>query len=152
MALESLEPTPAPEKIPLFVLKEAVRWVGLGDYFKLRYQSQKGKLDPAEYKQISAGVKVFSEWARENEVVYDPGDAIEPWADFRIGISRNILKNVPLAEYLAARQVALQGQLDWNFEKIGFFGGQDLIEKGKRMTQELLLTLAVAEAADVSFA
>ena len=147
MALQSVEAAPAlKEKIP-FIVKVAAEWVPVTEFLQLKYQFKRESLSDNEYRQISDGATaIMYDAVNSDSRLYDPGDKIERSADPRVIGTRLILKNVPLAEYLAARQVALQGQLDWNFEKIGFFGGQDLIEKGKRITQELLLTQLVAEA------
>lgn len=110
MALATERPVaPAPREKNSWLVREAVKWVPLGDYFKLRLLPGVNLVEN-EYRQISAGVKVFSDWVSKNESVYNVGDDIEPAGDLRISASRIILKKTPLPVYLTALHEWLKGE------------------------------------------
>jgi len=146
MALPEGSPAPAPkEEIP-FLVMEAAKRIRVSEYLQLRFQ-RGWDIGSGEYGQIFAVADaVIGYQTAKGKEPYYLTDELELSADPRVIGARLILTNVPLPKYLTARQVALQGQLAWNFEKIKAFGGKELIEKGKKMMEDLLLTQAVSEA------
>lgn len=123
MTLHEVNTTPTPEKIPPKILA-AARHFSVDKYLQLRYQSNRGRLSKEEYQQISdAAEAIMYDVAKSDKKPYDPGDEIEPWADFRIGISRNIFKNTPFPVYLGIQHERFKAKGD------DFKEDRDLIAK-----------------------
>ena len=159
MALHEGSPAPAlKEKIPFFVMAAAKR-VPVSKYLKLRYQFKRGNLSKEEYRQISEGAAaIMYDAAKSDNRTYDPGDKIEFSADPRVRWARRKLTNVPLAEYLAARQTYLEAAVarsTKNLQELRTIPGLEE-EAGKASTRQenlengLFLTERVIEAANIS--
>lgn len=148
------------ERIPTSV-KWAAGQVGVKDFIKIAYQARKKHFGAQEYKQINGAVEVISgQAAKSGEKPYNykakMGLTMNPW----VLAARQILREVPLQEYLVARQEAGELELGNNTRQIQTMeqteGYEKELEKALNRQQDLVrdvnLTNAVVEAVKVSLA
>jgi len=156
MALENAPITSAPkEKIP-FLVREAAKFVGVGDFIKIKWQASEGNLSSFVHRQIDAVGWAIAAKAAEKGKNYSPDLELDPPAHFQEWISRKILADVSLPTYLAARQGFLETarkrntRLAKEYEVMGGYGLEALLSMGQNLSADFDLTKAAAVAANIN--